>query len=774
MTEAFAIPQLPGHLPAEVTSFVGRRFERSAIRELLAQSRLVTLTGFGGIGKTRLALRMAAELRRAYPDGVAFVPLGALSDADGVPDQIAAALGLYGRSTNTGTVAIVEYLRTRRLMLVLDNCEHVVDVVAVVAETLLRSCPGVRILATSREPLRVDGEVVHQVAPLTCPAPGESGDDGLRQYEAVQLFVDRARASAPGFALDDSNRAAIATICRRLEGIPLAVELAAARLPTLSATELEKGLTDQWELLSRGRRTAPHRQSTMAACIEWSLNLCTPAERSFWAKASVFVDGFEYDAASAVCSDPGDEPVAETLASLVEKSLLATTRHDGSTRFRMLPPIRTRGLAELARIGGVDEQRRRHREFFVALIGQAHDEWLTDRQLHWIGRLGREAGNIAEALEMCAAEPTAGDSGRWACAHLLEYVMVHGLFRQGRRWCDRMLAGGGGDPMARALALRSACWWAALQGDVESAAALLEEGLAVADGLGGETKVLLTQAAGFVAMYAGDLDSAEHLLDQAIRGFNASGNAAELAHCRMLQAIVSTVLDDPERALERHSACLAITQPAGELWVRSWSLWAAGLAESARGDHESAQQLLKESLHLEHLMGERLGIGAAMVALGWLAAAVDPQRTAILVGAAQNEWDRIETSIHTLPGLDERHTAALDAARRRLGEAGFEQAWSLGRSLDQDGAIALALEERPEARSPLRATTAADDVLTRRERQIAELVHQGRSNQEIADTLVISRRTAESHVQNILTKLGFTSRTQLAAWIGEQSSIPAD
>ena len=771
MTEAFAVPQTPGQLPAEVTTFVGRRFERSSIRELLSESRLVTLTGFGGIGKTRLAMRMASELRRAFPDGVCFVPLGTLGEADEVPDQIAGALGLYGRSTHSGTVAIVEYLRKRTLLLVLDNCEHVVDVAAIMVDTLLRNCPKVRILATSREPLRVDGEVAHAVAPLTCPGPAGSGSDSLQQYEAVQLFLDRARASASGFVLNESNRVAVATICSKLEGIPLAIELAAARLTPLSATELEKGLTDQWELLSRGRRTAPHRQSTMAACIEWSFDLCTPAERTLWARAAVFVDGFEYYAAAAVCSGPGDdEPIHETLASLVDKSVLATTRDETTTRFRMLPPIRQRGLAELARMNGGDEQRRRHRDFYLDLVAQAHDGWLSSSQLQWIDRVRREVGNIAEALELCTAEPTAVDPGLRACAHLLEFIHVHGLFRQGRRWCDRLLASPSDDPTSRALGLRAACWWAALQGDVESAESLLAEGRALADRTGGETQVLLTQTAGLVAMYAGDLDDAEHLLDDAIRGFTASGIDAESAHCWMLLAIVSALRGDAERALECHRAGLAITEPVGETWLRSWSLWAAGFAQWTRGDSESAQTLLKECLRLEQLMAEPLGIGTVMETTAWIVATTESERAAVLMGAAKNEWDRIETSIHTLPGLDVRHRDSMGTVRGLLGEEAFDRAWSRGRSLDQASAIAVCLEEEPRRRTVAVATTSTKEILSRRERQIAELVHQGLSNKEIADTLVISPRTAEAHVEHILVKLGFTSRTQVAAWVGEQSS----
>ena len=771
MTEAFALPQMPGRLPAEVTTFVGRRFERSAVRELLSESRLVTLTGFGGIGKTRLAMRMASELRRAFPDGVCFVPLGALGEADEVPDQIAAALGLYGRSTQSGAVAVVDYLRERTLLLVLDNCEHVVHVAAVMVDTLLRNCPKVRILATSREPLRVDGEVGHPVSSLTCPVAGGSGKDGLRQYEAVQLFLDRARASAPGFVLNDTTGDAVAAIGRKLEGIPLAIELAAARLTTLSATELEKGLTDHWELLSRGRRTAPHRQSTMAACIEWSFDLCTPAERMLWARAAVFVDGFEHDAAVTVClGRDDDEPVHETLASLVDKSVLATTRDGTTTRFRMLAPIRQRGLAELERIGEGAEERRRHRDFYLDLVAQAHDGWLSSSQLDWIDRVRREVGNIAEALELCADEPAGVDPGLRACGHLLEFIHVHGLFRQGRRWCERLLACPPGDPTSRALGLRAGCWWAALQGDVEAAQSLLAEGRTLTERLGGEIQVLMTEAAGLVAIYAGDLDDGERLLDDAIRGFTASGNEAESAHCWMLLAIVSALRGDAVRTLECHSAGLAITEPVGETWLRSWSLWAAGLAHWARGDNESALALQKECLRLEQLMAERLGIGTVMETIAWIVVATEPERAAVLMGAAQNEWDRIEASIDALPGLDVRHRDCMGVARGLLGEEAFDHAWSRGQSLDQASAIALCLEEEHQRRAIAVAGSTTKDILTRRERQIADLIHQGLSNKEIAETLVISPRTAEAHVEHILVKLGFTSRNQVAAWVGEPQS----
>jgi predicted ATPase/DNA-binding CsgD family transcriptional regulator len=771
MTEALSFSPGPSDLPLEITTFVGRRADRGRVRELMSGSRLVTLTGFGGIGKTRLALRMATDLRRTF-EGVYVVALGGLADPDSVPDQIAVALGLHGRSRQSATIAAVEYLRTRTVLLVLDNCEHVIDVVAVVADTLLRTCPGVHLLATSREPLRIDGEVEYPVAPLSIPGP-KAGEELLQQYESVQLFLDRARGIVPGFELTEDNRTAVASISRKLEGIPLAIELATARLRAFSPAELDAQLTDRWELLSRGSRTAPDRHSTMAACIEWSFDLCTPAERVLWAKAAVFVDGFELEAAMSVCSDPReDEPIQETLASLVEKSVVTTARNGAVNRYRMLPPIQHRGRVELARIGREAELHRRHKDYFLGLVERAHDDWFGPRQADCADRLRREIGNVGRALELCAAEQDLADEGLAAGARLLEFGMVEGRFHQGRRWFDRILAGPPGDPETRALALRTACLWAAVHGDLRSATGLLDEGQALASGLGGETQTLLGEAAGFVALFAGDLTRAEQLLSEASRRFAAEGNDAEVAWCSLLLALEHTILGDLDGTLEHHRACLAVTEPAGESWLRSWSLWLAGRAVWARGDTVAASELVTESLRLKRRISEPLGIGVVLETIAWFVAATDPGRTAALLGAAQNEWDKIDTSTDALPGFDQPRRESSDAARAILGDAAFDLAWLQGRSLDQATAIALALEERPS--SAAEATTgprtrAPGSVLTRRERQIAELVQKGLSNKEIADNLVISPRTAEAHVENILTKLGFTRRTQVAAWVGEQS-----
>src|SRR5215831_2521767 len=320
------VARVTGNLPAELTSFVGRRGELAEVRRLLASSRLVTLTGVGGVGKTRLALRAAAELRRAFRDGVWLVRLDQLREEALVAEAVAGALGLQDRAGYAPAAALAEYLAGRQLLLVLDNCEHLVDAVAELADLLLRTAAGLRVLATSREALTIDGESVLAVPPLPVPPPGRRLTAAeLTRFPAVGLFAERAAQVVPGFAVTEANAAAVAGICARLDGLPLAIELAAARLPVLSAEQIDERLGDRLGLLTAGGRARPARQQTLRASIEWSWELCTRAERLLWARCSVFAGGFELDAAEGICAGrllaAGD--VLELLAALAGKSILA-------------------------------------------------------------------------------------------------------------------------------------------------------------------------------------------------------------------------------------------------------------------------------------------------------------------------------------------------------------------------------------------------------------------------------------------------------------------
>jgi len=766
MTQVVAVYQQARQIPVEVTTFVGRRAERQRLRELMSRSRLVTLTGFGGIGKTRLALRVASDLRRTYQGGVVLAALGDLTDPTYVADEVAASLGLQG-AQQSPTGAVTEFLRTRRVLLLMDNCEHVIEAAAVMADRILRSCPDVRILATSREPLRIDGETVFQVEQLTLPDTTPGGHHRLYDSEAVQLLVDRAQAVRPDFAVTADTREVIAAVCHKLGGIPLAIELAAARLRALSLLELDSHLTEQWDLLNRGSRTAPSRHGTMSSCIDWSFDLCSAEEQRLWARAAVFVDGFDLEAAEAVCSYPGAEPVADTLTSLVEKSVLTVVRDGTMSRYRMLPPIRQRGLAALDDLGGADEQRHRYMLFYTGLVSRAHAEWFSPRQLEWINRMRRESGNVHEALAICAEHPSNNTLGLQVAGNLLEFGLVEGLFRQGRRWLEALLESPSDNPGARALALRTASWWAANQSDLLSATRFVDEGMTIARTLDARTQAMLTQSAGFVHIFKGEVVEGLVALADSSRRFEDTGDVAELAMCYQLMGFGHALLDDVEGALDCHRRCVSISEAAGEAWSRSWSLWTAGVSLWKRGDVAAATETLKEGLRLKTQIDARLGIGVMLEALATVAVADDPERAAILLGAAQNEWDMVETTPASIPLVASGHGDTATAARTILGPAAYDRAWDQGRSLTETDAISLALEESrhvgPGGRPRPPATK---QLLTRREQQVAEMIQRGLTNREIADSLVISQRTAEAHVEHILTKLGFTRRLQVAAWMG--------
>ena len=325
-----------GNLPAELTSFVGRRGELAEVRRLLAGSRLVTLTGIGGVGKTRLALRAAAGLRRAFPGGVWLVQLDQLRDDALVAEAVAGALGLQDRAGYSPAASLAEYLAGRQLLLVLDNCEHLVDAAAKLTDLLLRAAAGLRVLATSRESLNMTGETVLAVPPLAAPEAGRLSVAELARFPAAGLFAERAAQVVPGFALTGANMAAVAGICRRLEGLPLAIELAAALLPVLSPEQIDERLGDRLGLLTAGGRTRSARQQTLRASIEWSYELCSPAERLLWARLSVFAGGFELDAAEGICADHrlAAGQVLDLLAALAGKSILTAAHRKGTARYR--------------------------------------------------------------------------------------------------------------------------------------------------------------------------------------------------------------------------------------------------------------------------------------------------------------------------------------------------------------------------------------------------------------------------------------------------------
>ncbi|WP_330256934.1 protein kinase [Nocardia sp. NBC_00565] len=757
-----------GSLPLDLTSFIDRRTELAEVKNLLSSVPVLTLTGIGGVGKTRLALRAAATARRDFADGVWLVELADVSDPSLLVSVVAAALGLRDPARPLREV-MVEFLATRETLLVLDNCEQLVAAVAELVETWLRACPHLRILATSREPLDIAGEAVLQVSPLTVPDPDrEPSLHGLPRYDAVTLFIDRATALVPGFELSEENKSAVVRICARLDGLPLAIELAAARMRTMSPEQILQRLNDRYALLTRGSRTAPTRQQTLRWCVDWSYQLCTPAEQRLWARLSVFAGGFELDAAEQICgADLAPDDPLDVLSSLVDKSIVIRDESNGVVRFRMLETVRDYGRQKLRESGEEQLVRRRHRDWYQQLALAAEAGWISDRQPYWTARLEREQPNLRDALEYCLAEDTdeAAEAGLRTASALSPFWNFRGLHGEGRRWIDRTLA----HPQAhsipdRVMTLHSGTVLATTQGDLESAAALVEQARALAEQAPTPmTQALATYADGVLALYSGDLARASSSLERAIDVFSSNRQGYLYVVVSAMLGQLHALHGDTERAIEYHEQVLSITEACGESLFRSISLLGKGFAVWQQGRPQRAQQLLEQALRVNRRMRSPFVTALGIELLAWTVDATgDAERAAVLMGAAA-ELSRFVGSVASfVPGSPHFHDECDRSARADLGAHRFDMASRRGRAMGMDEAVAYALGEQP---TDTTAAPGPGGALTKRERQVAELIAQGLTNKQIATKLVISPRTADGHVEHILTKLGFTSRAQIAAWI---------
>jgi predicted ATPase/DNA-binding NarL/FixJ family response regulator len=759
-----------GNLPAELTSFVGRRAELAEVRRLLAGSRLVTLTGIGGVGKTRLALRAAAELRRAFPDGVWLVQLDQVRDPALAAQAVAGALGLQDRAGYASAAVLADYLAGRQLLLVLDNCEHLVDAVAKLADVLLRAAAGLRVLATSRESLNMTGETVLAVPPLPVPeAERRLTVSELARFPAAGLFAERAAQAVAGFALTEENAAAVAGICRRLEGLSLAIELAAAWLPVLSPQQIDARLGHRLGLLTRGSRTQPARQQTLRASIEWSHELCSHAERLLWARLSVFVGGFELDAAEGICADHrlAAEEMLELLAALAGKSILIVAHGEGVARYRLPETLREYGQERLEESGEWTALRRRHRDWHEQLARQVDTDWLSPRIAELTARLFREHANVQAAQDFCQAEPGEAEAGLRIAVHVwFFFCWVSGYVSEGQYRLAQVLALAPEPTVWRAQGLLLASFLAAVSGDRDAVQPLLEQGTSLAAQLNDPvTRALADWVAGHVCLFAGDLPGAIAHSADGLAVLPAGVPGRQRAHLLICLATAAGLAGDEERAAACHREMAALTEAGSEYTRRmysAYSLWALGAAAWRRGDLERATGLQQQSLRLRRY--DRLGATLCVEALAWIAASRDQyERAAVLIGAATGLLRSMGATLDSNQHMAGYHRDCERQARQALGEAAFQAAYNRGLDLPVEDVLACALQE-PQRKPPAPAVSGAAP-LTRRELQVAHLIAGGRSNKEIAAELVISQRTAENHVEHILAKLGFTSRAQVVAWV---------
>jgi non-specific serine/threonine protein kinase len=809
------------NLPAPRTSLIGREDEIAAVRRLLlgAEGRLVTLTGTGGSGKTRLALSLAAGVLDAFPDGVWLVELAPLGEPGHLPLAVAEAAGVRERPGRAVADRLVEVLAGRRLLLVLDNCEHLVDAAARLAETVLTACPGLRILATSREPLRIAGEVAWRVPSLRLPLPGVAlTPAALLDYPATRLFVERAAAVDPGFAVGERGARAVAEICARLDGIALAIELAAARTRLLSPEQIVERLDDRFRLLSGGSRTAPARQQTLGATLDWSHELLAPEERVLLRRLAVFAGGWDLAAAEAVCAGDGlpGGAVLDVLGELVAKSLVQVESGDGAARYRLLETIRQYGQARLDEAGEAPAVRRRHAAHYLDVAERAEPHLRRAEAGAWLDRLHADHDNLRAALAWGEGAADAADLLPRLAGALWMFWWQRGHFAEGRRWLEAalrrpappaarvttlfgaaslagyqddyararalwqdLLALGreGGDEATVSWALGRLGYVAMLVGEYGRAAALCAESVAIGRRLGDdEALALALMSTGHVAYAQGDLERAAAAYEEGAALDRVSGTAYRSQYWLASLGAVAAGQGEFDRAGALCAESLALARQRGDLWASDQALRILTRVARLRSDHEEGAALAAAHLALLRELGSRGRIAECFENLAWVARVRgQAARAARLLGAA--------TALRQALGrpVPESHRgeveADLAAVRAALGAAAFATAWAEGQTLDPMALVAAGAGDGPPAPAPAppappAAPAAPDagpapapDPLTRRERQVAALVAQGLTNREIARELVITEGTVGVHVEHILAKLELRSRTQVAAWV---------
>jgi predicted ATPase/DNA-binding CsgD family transcriptional regulator len=765
-----------GNLPADVTSFVGRRHELAEVRDLLQRARLITLTGVGGVGKTRLALRAAADVRRAFVDGVWLVELAGLREPGLVGESVVATLGLQEQQGGWSLAALSDRLSDRRLLLVLDNCEHVLDACAMLADTLLKTCPDLRILATSRQPLRIAGEHCLEVAPLETPVSNRSTSLGvMASNDAVRLFVERAAAVYPGFRLDEANAAAVASICQRLDGIALALELAAGRLRAMSVEQLLTRLDSRYDVLVGGSRAAMPRQQTMRALIDWSYALCTPAEQRLWARLSVFTEGFNLAAAEQVCADEliPASTVFDGVEGLVEKSIVSADRAAAEVRYRLAETLREYGANRLEEMGDRVATQRRARDWYAALANRMTPDWFSEKQTDLLNTLRLEHGNIRAALTFCLTEPGESRSGLAIAADLRHYWTATSRFSEGRHWLDRLLAQ---DPDPTPERLRALCvcvHMAGPLGNSEAVDQMLEDASAIARDLGDRGgAAYVAQVRGVAMLFRSDAPRAAELLEEAAGEHRRLADVGSIAFDLALLATAKTAAGQ-SGSLSILDECVSLCNAAGESWIRAFALWALGVERCKAGDVAGAVDAERESVKLRVALGLQYLAALNLDALAWTAVEQeDCERAARLFGAADAIMRDAAGMLVTHGPAAPMHDLYQERAREVLGPKAFAAAHDVGLRMGFDNAVAYALDafEPTEVKRETAGDPAAAAGLTAREVEVTQLVARGLTNRQIAKALVISQRTAEGHVEHVLAKLGFTSRAQIATWATEQTT----
>lgn len=743
-------PRLHG-VPREVTSFVGRQDELSRLEAILPQSSLITLTGTGGVGKTRLAIRLAVTHARDYPDGVWLVRLTDIAEDSLVEQFVDRAMSLADNPGDQRGDSLVERLSGQRVLIILDNCEHVLGGAARLAYDLMHGAPGVQIIATSRESLKVLGEVVFEVQPLS---------------EAVQLFIDRAGSASPGFHAEGEDLTAIAKLCARLDRLPLAIELAAVRVRALSPNDLLNRQEAFFDLLAGGNTGGDQRHQTLRGAIQWSYDLCSNKEKELWSRLSVFAGGFGVDAVEEVCAggliNRSDIPLL--LSDLVDKSVLSTARSAGRVRYRMLESIRSFGIEKLADAPDGDTWYQRHLNFHLALAELSEKQTLGVVESDINTRIRRERANLEAAINYGISTPGQERTAMRLVGSLWFFWNANGHLRAGQFWLSRVLKADSTPSPERAKCLWVLGWFHMIQGDNENARKRLNESIRTAEVVGDrESRALAMQFLGTVEHIDGNPERAVELLDFSIGEHDAQHDNGSLPLLGIVQkAFVYCLTDASDRAIELSEAAISAGLKNGEQFSASWAMWTKGMAHWSLEQYAEAKESLRQALEIKRELHDWLGVSVCLDVLAWVAVRENRMTDAATLWG---EGRRLYGEVGSLPLFGSAKHVEIREAHQALAAAALGTATFARYFDDAAREPATGTEHRATPAAASGPGSATVVTLTSREHEISGLVAQGLSNREIAGQLVLSIRTVEGHVQNLLNKFGFHSRQQLSEWV---------
>ncbi|MFI6924174.1 ATP-binding protein [Nonomuraea spiralis] len=763
------------NLPAEPDRFIGRERDLEELCGLVGEVRLLTLSGVGGTGKTRCALQIAARLAPSFPGGVRLAELSRLTRADLLVHEVTKVLGVHEEGVRPLLDTLVDFLRGKKLLLVLDNCEHLVEACAELAERLLTSCPDLRLLVTSREPLKIPGELVWRVPPLALPGPAEAAEE-VERVESVQLFLDRARAAGSGLAVTAANARDIVRLCHALDGLPLALELAAARTVAMSPGQISARVDDRFRLLTASGRTAPARQRTLLATLEWSHDLLAPREQVLFRRLAVFSGPFTLDLAEAVCAGPSlaAAQVLDVLSGLVDKSLVLFDQ--GSSCYRLLESARQFAAGKLESAG---ETRALRDRLLHGLADLAHrhgrDVWATPG-LTWPDRYARLLalqdllGNTREALSWAVESGLAEPGLRLACGYMPLWVGF-GELTEGRRWYESLLALPAARPLddLTAEALLHHANLAYEQQDAAACGDSAARALELRRGIDDDFMLAFTLViAGMYEGTKGDLALAAERGEEAVAVYTRFGHLWGVTRARLELGRFADFLGDLDSARRHLEECAALAEEMGAKPVLATGLGLLGTVLARQGEAEPARARLARCVTLSRSMGQHPPIISALVALAVLAEGQDDLEPAVrLWAAAKAMEDRLGLPVWTSATPE----PLLARARAEAGEGRVQLWWTMGGGMTEEEALRYGLEGERPARGTSRPPAGPASVLTPREREIVVLISRGLSNRAIGEELFISPATAARHVANILLKLNFGSRTQVAAWAAEHGVL---